>query len=80
MWRGYTVGFLRQYPSLTTHHMRISWRRARSCASYSLLSEVLSTLVVFSLARSVLYLICGTLLRPILPAIIELCGGNVGMP
>ena len=32
-------GFLRQCPSLTTHHMRIAWRRARSCATYSLLSE-----------------------------------------
>src|SRR5262245_50149094 len=42
-------GFLRQCPSLTTHHMRIAWRRARSCATYSLLSEVPATLGVSAL-------------------------------
>jgi hypothetical protein len=39
-----TKGFLRQRPALITHHVRIAWRRARSCATYSLLSEVPSTL------------------------------------
>jgi hypothetical protein len=34
MARQETEGFLRQHPSLTTHHVRIAWRSARPCATY----------------------------------------------
>ena len=52
--------------------------RAKSCATYSLLSEVLSTLGAF-LARSVFHFKCGTLFWSALPALIQPRGGNVGM-